>query len=271
MAFNLNNPNEDDIGDFDLAKLFGIDNLPAAAGQIVPTEDFSEVASGFAPRVPSSPVINSSDEFNTDEFCESVGLESIWNDASGTSAYHPEVQNDLSSCGLGVNTSSSTKLTHALKHELETDFSGDAPIMTKALPVQKVLPRPLPDAPCPKKMIEIDGFKVTAPQNGKPLYSTPTDVHEETIQSIFPEWTLRLERSDFNKWKKKNRVPKLTVQESDCLRKYRRTMLARVYADRARHRRTAKHVDTQATVTQLLAENATLRARIAKLEALQGP
>lgn len=120
----------------------------------------------------------------------------------------------------------------------------------------------------PASAMEIHGeFAVTAPPKGKPLYTAPVDAAERVIQKLFPEWTLRLERNEFNKWKKQHRVRKLTPVENDVLKKLRRTMLARVYADRARHRRAAKHGAAASQVGALKEENRRLRHRLAVLEA----
>lgn len=122
----------------------------------------------------------------------------------------------------------------------------------------------------------IDGegeFQVICPANCKPLYQLPKDATERAIQRLFPEWTLRLKRNDFNNWKKKKGIRRLTPKENERLKLYRRTMLARVYADRARQRRQTKQGQAETTISQLerenaqyRSENATLRSRIAELE-----
>ena len=124
------------------------------------------------------------------------------------------------------------------------------------------------DAGLASSAMEIHGeFAVTAPPKGKPLYAAPADAAERAIQKLFPEWTLRLQRNEFNKWKKQHRVRKLTPAENEVLKKLRRTMLARVYADRARHRRAAKHGAAASQVGALKEENRRLRHRLAVLEA----
>lgn len=115
--------------------------------------------------------------------------------------------------------------------------------------------------------IDGDGeFEVRTPAKGKALYTRPVDATDRTIQKLFPEWTLRLERNQFNAWKKKSRIRKLSPRENELLKKYRRTMLARVYADRARHRRAAKHGAATSKISTLQKENVRLRQRVAELE-----
>lgn len=231
--------------DLDLNAMFGIVPTPAA----VPGEAVSLLA------VPSSPgaLERGVDDTETDVF-----LNSIFNEADT----HPEVtgaafdpQALSTACGralLAARSDSFDTLKQELQEEEDTFASADR------------AGSPLPSgAP-----MEMRGeFAVSAPPKGKPLYGAPADAAERSIQALFPEWTLRLQRSEFNKWKKLHHTRNLTAAESAVLRRFRRTMLARVYADRARHRRAAKHGADAEKVDALQAENRLLRERLAVLEA----
>lgn len=152
-------------------------------------------------------------------------------------------------------------------------FHTEEPINIKDEPVSpapsptSILDEPLDIPVAPDAKIDGDGeFVVHTPAKGKALYTRPVDATDRMIQRLFPEWTLRLERNQFNAWKKKSGVRKLNPRENDLLKKYRRTMLARVYADRARHRRAAKHGAATSKIDKLFEENARLRQRVSDLE-----
>eukprot|EP00040_Diaphanoeca_grandis_P034488 m.213886 g.213886 ORF g.213886 m.213886 type:complete len:298 (-) comp33163_c1_seq1:696-1589(-) len=111
--------------------------------------------------------------------------------------------------------------------------------------------------------VKPDAESLSKMSSALPESDDPLDKH---IYTMFPMEVLRLERSSFNKWKKTNRTRKLKPDETKRLAKIRRTILARVYAERARQRRDADHKGTKAECTELRAENARLKAHIAKLE-----
>lgn len=232
--------------DLDLNAMFGIVPTPSAA----PGESASML------EVPSSP---DALDLGCDTFDDTdVFLNSIFNQAET----HPEVIFDseasTTACGgalLATRSDSFTQLKQEMQQEVEED-DADADLSPPG--------SPLPEA----SAMEIHGeFAVTAPPKGKPLYAAPAGAAERAIQKLFPEWTLRLQRNEFNKWKKQNRVRKLTAGENDVLKKFRRTMLARVYADRARRGRAARHGAAASQVGALKAENKKLRQRLAFLEA----
>lgn len=232
--------------DLDLNAMFGI--VPTTAG--VPGDSPSLLA------VPSSP---GALELGVDDTETDVFLNSIFNEADT----HPEVTGAAfdpealsTACGralLAARSDSFDTLKQELQQEEDDTFASDDRAGS-----------PLPsEAP-----MESHGeFAVSAPPKGKPLYGAPADAAERSVQALFPEWTLRLQRIEFNKWKKLNHTRKLTAAESAVLRRFRRTMLARVYADRARHRRAAKHGADAEKVDALQAENRLLRERLAVLEA----
>jgi len=93
-----------------------------------------------------------------------------------------------------------------------------------------------------------------------PLTDDPLD---KAIYKLFPMHVLRLERAVFNKWKKDHKTRKLTSDEARQLARIRRTMLARVYAERARQRRDTDHRDTKN-------ECDILRAEVERLQAMVG-
>lgn len=93
-----------------------------------------------------------------------------------------------------------------------------------------------------------------------------TDDLDLSIFRLFPIPVLRKERSEFNKWKKANRIRKLDPRETKRLAKIRRTMLARVYADRARQRREKTHKEAQTECERLRAELKCMKIKVAKYE-----
>jgi len=233
--------------DLDLNAMFGIVPTPAA----VPGESPSLLA------VPSSP---GALELGVDDTETDVFLNSIFNEADT----HPEVTGAAfdpealsTACGRALLAARSDSFD-MLKQELQEEDDDDDTFAS-----DDRAGSPLSRAP-----MELHGeFAVSAPPKGKPLYGAPADAAERSVQALFPEWTLRLQRNEFNKWKKLHHSRKLTAAESAVLRRFRRTMLARVYADRARHRRAAKHGADAEKVDALQAENRLLRARLAVLEA----
>lgn len=272
---------------FNLADLFGIGLNPtpgaAPTPAPAPSEEGEQLDKAFSEtpdlrEVPTSPgaVPLGSGEFDEDAFCENIGLENIWGGAPeglagyGPEGFHPEVVGDIAavSCSssstgpLRLGSGNAAAAMAVLKEELQGDYGFSSPAPTQQ-PGQQDPNQPQPQP----QMIQIEGYSVTVAPKGKPLYCSPEDRDDHAVQRLFPEWTLRLERNLFNKWKKKNGVRKLTAAENDRLKRYRRTMLARVYADRARHRRAGKHSHAEALAVQLQSENATLRARVAELEA----
>lgn len=231
--------------ELDLNVMFGIVPTPAA----VPGESPSLLA------VPSSP---GALELGVDDTETDVFLNSIFNEADT----HPEVTGAAfdpealsTECGRALLAARSDSFD-TLKQELQEEDDEYASDDRAGSPLPSGAP------------MEMHGeFAVSAPPKGKPLYGAPADAAERSVQALFPEWTLRLQRNQFNKWKKLHRVRKLTAAESAVLRRFRRTMLARVYADRARHRRAAKHGADAEKVDALQAENRLLRERLAVLEA----
>lgn len=102
----------------------------------------------------------------------------------------------------------------------------------------------------------------------KALYGTPIDANDARVQALFPEHVLAYEPDEFKRWKKSHGIRRLASAETRRLGHYRRKMLARVYAERARQIRKHRHNDTQHEVQQLQAENAALRHRVVVLERL---
>lgn len=100
----------------------------------------------------------------------------------------------------------------------------------------------------------------------KALYGAPIDANDARVQALFPEHVLAYEPDEFKRWKKSHGVRRLSSAETHRLGHYRRKMLARVYAERARQIRKHKHKDTQHEVQRLQTENAALRHRVAVLE-----
>lgn len=100
----------------------------------------------------------------------------------------------------------------------------------------------------------------------KALYGAPIDANDARVQALFPEHVLAYEPDEFKRWKKSHGIRRLASAETHRLGHYRRKMLARVYAERARQIRKHRHTDTQHEVQRLQAENAALRQRVAVLE-----
>lgn len=274
---------------FNLADLFGIGvglnpNPGTAAAPVPSEENADQLDLAFLEKpdlleVPTSPgAVPLGGAFDEESFCENIGLENIWGPVpEGLAGYrpegfHPEVVGDLASVScsssaaaagpLMLGSSNAAAAMAVLKEELQAEAEGDYGPSAPP-PIQHPI-QPQPQQP---QMIQIEGYSVTVAPKGKPLYCAPEDRDDQAVQRLFPEWTLRLERNLFNRWKKKNGVRKLTAAENDRLKKYRRTMLARVYADRARHRRAGQHNHAESLAVQLQSENAALRARVAELEA----
>ena len=78
---------------------------------------------------------------------------------------------------------------------------------------------------------------------------------------------LGLDRAAFCQWKRGRKL-ELTKPEATRLAQYRRQMLARVYAERARQARNEQHRGVVAELARLKRENTALHIRVAELERL---
>lgn len=241
-------------GLLNINELFGIDTVPSM-----------DVPESTQMRVPSSP---SSNLFSTGEDAHDMEIfRAIMNDEISK----PPQQDFSQSNDFDMHS----EMLDDEHHEI-ADFAS--PTGALATHGDISVPDVFDEADEAKPRIDGEGeFQVVCPANCKPLYQPPKDVTERALQRIFPEWTLRLKRNDFNNWKKKKGIRRLTPKENERLKLYRRTMLARVYADRARQRRQTKQGQAQSAISQLQQENAqyknenaTLRSRIVELERILG-
>jgi len=87
----------------------------------------------------------------------------------------------------------------------------------------------------------------------------------ERLTALFPMHVLRMPRKQFTAWRSAN-VRLLSSRESKHLTKLRRTILARVYAERTRQRKQSEHKTISAKLVQLQHENDRLRRSLTKLE-----
>lgn len=104
-------------------------------------------------------------------------------------------------------------------------------------------------------------------------YLWPCCVHiggcrvDRRLRKLVPERVLALDRAAFCQWKRGRKL-ELTKPEATRLGQYRRQMLARVYAERARQARNEQHRGVVAELARLKRENTALHIRVAELERL---
>jgi hypothetical protein len=89
---------------------------------------------------------------------------------------------------------------------------------------------------------------------------------EDRVLGIFGEETLRLDRDAFKLWRGATELPVLTSSEHVALKRLRRRLLGRTYAKRSRDRQVAHASAVEDECDILVAENAAIRKRIAKLQ-----
>jgi hypothetical protein len=98
-----------------------------------------------------------------------------------------------------------------------------------------------------------DGHVMQGKHGGESI--NRVDNLERELSELFPDRVLRLSRKEFAKWKAHSNVRSLSTQESKALAKLRRKVLSRVYANRARNRRSVER-------KLLRLENAALRNHV---------
>lgn len=92
---------------------------------------------------------------------------------------------------------------------------------------------------------------------------------DSRLERLFPMEALRMPRKDFSAWRKKyhnSRVRNLSPKETKRLAAKRRTILARVYAERARARKGLENQEVKVRLREVQAENAKLKETVARLE-----
>lgn len=231
-----------DPSDIDVSHIFGLDLSCEYANHLVPTQDRSCSIDDLGFTVPSSPTV--------EDFAP--GLDE---DYSFLDEFAPSHEPFCTPESIKCEEPCLSPTIFLEGSEPQDHYSGNVIETSEDIPIAS-------DA-----KLDGDGeFTVITPAKGKALYTDPVDTTDRNIQKLFPEWTLRLERNQFNAWRKKSNVRKLNTRENEVLKRYRRTMLARVYADRARHLRAAKHGAATSRVDQLHQENIRLRQRVAALE-----
>lgn len=220
--------------------VFPLDAQSLVQSQLVPDQDMEFIQPGRLHEVPGSPVQLDADD--QEDFSQ------LFDDE-----FHYEVFESNDCDDVPSNNGGSL-----MPKPEPVSIPEDGPLQSAPVPVARAEAKP--------KIQGDNEFKVIAPAKCKPLYSSPVDATDRAVQKLFPEWTLRLERSKFNRWRKKQQIRKLTPKENELLKRYRRTMLARVYADNARQRRTERAHCTLSEVELLRSENHGLRLRVAELE-----
>jgi hypothetical protein len=109
----------------------------------------------------------------------------------------------------------------------------------------------------------------TGPGSRRKVQEEIKDELDRTIYALIPMHALRLPRKEFQEWKSRSNLRKLTVSEQRRLAKIRRMILARVYAERTRLRKIDESEKNGEVLTRLKSENSRLRKRAAKLEATE--
>jgi hypothetical protein len=98
------------------------------------------------------------------------------------------------------------------------------------------------------------------------------EIHDELDDKIYklvPADKLRLPKAEFQEWRESSGFPKLTGPERRRLAAIRRMILARVYAERNRLRKLEENERSGQTLAKLKAENAKLKAKVAKMEEIE--
>ena len=88
----------------------------------------------------------------------------------------------------------------------------------------------------------------------------------EILFGIFPKHVLELDRKSFNRWKKDHSIRKRKKSEQGLVTRIRRTLLARVYAQRTREKQINSFEDARVKINELKHENRKLRQIIQELE-----
>lgn len=88
--------------------------------------------------------------------------------------------------------------------------------------------------------VDASASEPTSPTYARSISPESDDQLEKSLALRFPEEVLKMNRYEFNIWKKTNHPHPLSQRETKALAKLRRRVLSRVYANRARSRRTVE-------------------------------
>lgn len=153
----------------------------------------------------------------------------------------------------------------------DIDLSPDADVKTEFVADDDV--PSLPSLPSLGKKTASSAGKTKRPSRGagsrRKVKEEIRDALDAKIYKLVPPDKLRLSKADFQVWKESSGFPKLTDKESARLAKIRRMILARVYAERNRLKKIAESEESGETLKKVTAENARLRAQVAKMEAIE--